>query len=111
MIGMTQPHVEPPLITLIKEKNGGKSDIGFVELKVRRDPTSSTSDVFVFNFFCFTMANRKSFCCLFVTSIRPLQRQGCWRRTKTFNTFVLLYAGKRFVSFTRCLLTWKLQKP
>ena len=44
-MGITQPHVEPSLIPLIKENHGGKSDMYFVKLKLQRDPTSSTSDL------------------------------------------------------------------
>ena len=45
---MTQPHVEPLIIHLIKEKHDGKSDNCFVTLKLRRDPTSITSDLYEF---------------------------------------------------------------
>ena len=45
---MTQTHMEPPPITLIKENYDGKSDKDFVKLKLRRDPTSSTSDLYEF---------------------------------------------------------------
>ena len=34
--GMTQSHVDPPLITPIKGKYNGKSDKYFVKLKLRR---------------------------------------------------------------------------
>ena len=43
---MTQPHVEPPLILLIKEEHNSKSDKNFVKLKLRRDPSLSTSDLY-----------------------------------------------------------------
>ena len=46
MTGMTQPHVDPPQIPLIKEKYDGKSDRYFVKLKLRRDPTLPTSDLY-----------------------------------------------------------------
>ena len=35
-----QVHVETPLITLIKSKNDEILDIGYVEIKLHRDPTS-----------------------------------------------------------------------
>ena len=41
-----QPHIEPPPITLVKEKHDGKSDKYFVKPKLCRDPTSSTSDLY-----------------------------------------------------------------
>ena len=43
---MIQPHIYPPLIPLIREDNDGKSDKYFVKLKLRRDPTSSTSELY-----------------------------------------------------------------
>ena len=40
--------VEPPTILLIKETSTCKSDAEYVKLKLRRDPTSSTSDFYEF---------------------------------------------------------------
>ena len=45
---MTQAHVEPLPIPPIKSKLNNKSDKGFVKLKLRRDPTSATSDIYDF---------------------------------------------------------------
>ena len=45
---MTPPHVDPSLIPLIKENHNGKSEKYFVKLKLRRDPTSSTSNLYEF---------------------------------------------------------------
>ena len=45
MTGMSQPHVEPPQIPLMKENQDGKSDKDFVKLKLRRNPTSSMLDL------------------------------------------------------------------
>ena len=45
---MNQPHVDPPQIILIKEKRDGKLDKYFVKLKMRRDPTLPTSDLYEF---------------------------------------------------------------
>ena len=59
--GMTQPHIEPPMIPLIKENVSGKSDKDFVKLKLCRDPISSTSDLYEFKMFFLTMANRGIF--------------------------------------------------
>ena len=39
-------HVEPPPIPLIKETSTGKSDGYYVKLKLLRDPTSSTLDIY-----------------------------------------------------------------
>ena len=41
MTRMTQPHVDPPPIPLIKENHDGMSDKDSFEIKLRRDPTSS----------------------------------------------------------------------
>ena len=46
--GMTHPHIEPPPIPLIQETHNGKSCKDFVKLKLRRDPTLSTSDLYEF---------------------------------------------------------------
>ena len=48
MKGMTLTHMEPPPITLVKEKHDGRSDKDFMKLKLRRDPTSSTLDLYEF---------------------------------------------------------------
>ena len=66
--GMTQVHVDPPLIPLIKGKYDSKSDKDFVKLKLHRDPTSSTSDFHGFNISLFDNGKPEEFCCLCVTS-------------------------------------------
>ena len=43
---MTQVHVEPSILLLIKGKYNGKSEKYFVKIKLRRDPTPSTSDLY-----------------------------------------------------------------
>ena len=48
MTGMTQPHVEPLPIPLIKENHDGKPDNFFVKLKLHRYPASSMSDLYEF---------------------------------------------------------------
>ena len=45
---MTQAHVEPLQIILIKGTYDDKSDKDFVRMKLRRDPTSSASDLYEF---------------------------------------------------------------
>ena len=69
MTGTTQPHVDPPPITLIKENHDGKSEKYFVKLKLRRDPTSPTSDIYEFKMSLFDNGDFLSFYCLFITSI------------------------------------------
>ena len=45
---MTQIHVETPSVPLIKIKHGDNSDKDSVKLKLHRDPTSSSSDIYEF---------------------------------------------------------------
>ena len=47
-LGMTQVHVEPPSIHLVKVKYDGKSQKYFIKLKLLRYPTPSTSDPYEF---------------------------------------------------------------
>ena len=51
MTETTQPSIEPPSISLIKEKHNGKSEKVFVRIKLRRDPTSPTSDLYEFKIY------------------------------------------------------------
>ena len=51
--GILQVHVEPLSIPLIKVEYYGKSDKDSVQLKFRRDPTSSTSDLYEFKMYLF----------------------------------------------------------
>ena len=48
MTGMTHPHVEPQPIPLIQETHNGKSEKYFVKIKLRRDNTSCTLDIYEF---------------------------------------------------------------
>ena len=61
MTGMTHPHVEPPTIPLIKEKHDDKSDKYFVKLKLRRDPTSPSSDLYEFKMSLFEKGEPEEF--------------------------------------------------
>ena len=58
---MTQVHVEPPMIPLIKGRYDGKWDKDFVALKLRRDPTSSTSDLYEFKMSLFDNVELEEF--------------------------------------------------
>ena len=53
--------MEPPPIPLIKETYNGKSDKDFVKLKLRRDPTSSTSDLYAFKISLFDHVDPEEF--------------------------------------------------
>ena len=61
MKGVTQPHVDPPTIPLIKENHDGKSDKDFVKLKLCRDPTSPTPDLYEFKMSFFDNGNPEEF--------------------------------------------------
>ena len=86
---MTQQHVDPPLIPLIQETHDGKSDKDVVKLKLCRDPTSYTSDLYEFKMSLFDNGEPEDFYCLCVTSIQPSLCQGLCRRARRFNTLVL----------------------
>ena len=59
---VTNPaHVKPPPISLIKEKCNGKSDEYIVKIKLRRDPTSSTSDLYEFKMSLFDHGEPEEF--------------------------------------------------
>ena len=58
---MTQVHVEPPPIPLIKGKYDGKSDKYLLKMKLRRDPTSSTTDLYEFKMSLFDNGNPEEF--------------------------------------------------
>ena len=58
---MIQPHVEPSPIPLIKERHGEKSGNDFVIIKLRRDPTSSTSYLYEFKIYFFDNGEPEEF--------------------------------------------------
>ena len=58
---MTQPHVEPPPTPPIKSKHDDKPDKDFVKLKLRRDPASSSLDLYEFNMALFGNGNPEEF--------------------------------------------------
>ena len=66
-LGMTQVHVEHMTIPLIKGKFDDKKDNYFVKLKLCRDPTSRTSDLYEFNMSLFDNGDPEEFL-LFVRS-------------------------------------------
>ena len=68
-LGVTQPHMEPPHIPLIKIKHGDKSDKYFVKLKLRRGPTSYLLDLYEFKMDFFDNGDPYEFFFLWKTSI------------------------------------------
>ena len=59
--GMTQPHVDPPPIPLIKIEHDNKSDKYFVKIKICKDPMSSSSDLYEFNMALFDNGDPEEF--------------------------------------------------
>ena len=86
--GMTQSHVEPLPINLIKGTYDGKSDKDIVKLKLRRDPTSSKLDLYEFSMSLFDNGDPEEFFCSCVTSTCLSRRHVSWRRARIFNNFV-----------------------
>ena len=58
---MAQSHVEPPPIHLINWTYGGKLEKDIVNLKLCRDPTSSTSDLYELRISFFDNGNPEEF--------------------------------------------------
>ena len=58
---MAQPHINPPPIPVIKENYDGKSDKYIFILKLRRDPTSHTSDLSEFKMYLFDNGKPEEF--------------------------------------------------
>ena len=58
---ITQAHVEPPPITLLNKFHNGKSDKDFVKIKLSRDPTLSTSDLYECKMFLIDNGNPEEF--------------------------------------------------
>ena len=58
---MTQPHVDPLPITLIKEKHDGKPEKYFVKPKLCRNPTSYMSDLYEFKMSLFDYGKPEEF--------------------------------------------------
>ena len=61
MTGKTHPHLNPPPIPLIQETHNSKSDNNFVKLKLCRDPTSYTSELYEFKMSLFENGNPEEF--------------------------------------------------
>ena len=68
MTVVTHPHVEPLPIPLIQEKYNGKSDNDIFLIKLRGDPTLSTSDLYEFKISLFDNGESEEFL-LFVRNI------------------------------------------
>ena len=60
-MGTNPEHVEPPPITLIKETYNGKSYKYFFRIKLCRDLSSSTSDLYEFSMYFFEHGDPEEF--------------------------------------------------
>ena len=58
---MAQVHVKALPIPLLKVISGGKSDKDIIILKLRRDPTSRTSDLYEFKIYLFDNGKTEEF--------------------------------------------------
>ena len=102
-MGITQPHLEPPLISLFKEKHNGKSDKYFFKLKLRRDPTSSTSEIYEFKMYLFENGDPEEFL-LFVRNsnmtLAASERMEAGAKYKYLRTLVRGEALRQFDSLS-----------
>ena len=57
-VGVVQLHVDPPPPPLIKSKHDDKLEKDFVNIKLRRDPTSEKLDRYEFKWTCSTIATQ-----------------------------------------------------
>ena len=62
-------HVDTPPVPFIKETSTSKSDVDYVKLNMRRDPTSSTSDIYEFRMSLFDQDDPEEFL-LFVRNLQ-----------------------------------------
>ena len=102
-------HVDPLTITLIKVKYNGKSDKDFFKLKLCRDPTSSTSDLYGFKMSLFDNGKPEQF----LLFVRNFNTNLVASRTLETGAKVqyrrMLVGGEAFLNLTHCLLTCKVR--
>ena len=100
---MTQPHLEPPPIPLIKENQNVKLDKYFVKQKLCRYPTSSTSDLYEFKISFFDNGEPEEFLLLFCNFNMTLAVSGTLESDAKFqylSTIVCREALLQFESFS-----------
>ena len=108
----TKPdHVDPSPIPLYKEMSTGKSDGDHVKLKLHRDTTYSTSDLYEFRMSLFDHGDPEEFL-FFVRNLQMnIAATGMIETEERFSIFVHLSVGKCYLSLTYCLLTRRIHKP
>ena len=87
-LGTNPVYVEPLTITIIKEMCNGTSYKYFVQLKLCRDPTSSTLDLYKFKMYLFGHGNPEEFLFLIRNFNMNIAEQVRWRWTQGFSIFV-----------------------
>ena len=97
--GITQPQVEHPLIPLIKDNHGGKSDKYFVKLKLHRYPTSSMLDLYQFKMSLFDNGKPEGFL-LFVRNFNmTLAASGALEAGAKYQYLCTLVSGEALHQF------------
>ena len=81
----------------------------FVKLKLRRDPTASTSDLYRFRMYLFDNGDTEEFL-LFVCNFNMTPVASGTLETGT-KIFVHYSVVGHYSSLTSCLMMWKLRKP
>ena len=87
-LGMTQSHVEPPPIPLIKVTYDGNSDKVFAKLKLRIDPMSSMSYLYEFRMSLFYNGNPEEFLLFVLNSNTTLKASGMLDTGANIHNFV-----------------------
>ena len=108
---MTQAHVEPPTIPLIKGICDGNPGKYFANLKLRRYPTSITSYLYEFRMYFFQNGDPEKFL-LFVRNFNMTLAETWTPDTGEKIQYLLtLVCGEALLQFDLFLLTYKTQKP
>ena len=97
-------NVEPTQIQLIQSKNDDKYDRYFINIKLRRDPTSEKLNLYELKM-AFFDNNDPEELLLFVCNFNmTLKKSVTLQLAQRFNKFVRCYVEKHYVSFTHFLL-------
>ena len=96
---MNHPHVEPQLIPLIIETHDGKSDKDFSKLRLCRDPSSSTTDLYEFKMSLFDNGETEKFL-LFVCNFNmTLAASGTLEAGAKVKYLITIVRGEAFLQF------------
>ena len=110
-LGINPAHVEPPLITIIRETRNSKSDKVFIHITFFGDHTSSISDLYWFKMSLLCHRDTEEFL-LFIHNFKMIIAAIGMLRMDSKIHYLLRYSvEKRCVGFTCFPRTWKIQKP